>query len=151
VYLALGAVAAACLVVATTRAPGPATAEDRINDVAKTIKCPTCQGESVADSSAPTSREIRADIADRLSRGETGEMVRAFYADRYGPAILLTPSGSGVTSIVWILPVVALVAAVAGLVAVFRRWRHGEEARATAADREIVEQARREREGSGPR
>jgi len=144
-YLVLGVIAMVCLIAATTRSTGPVTAEDRINAVAKTIKCPTCQGESVADSSAPTSREIRADIADRLNRGETAEEVRAFYANSYGPAILLTPSRSGITSIVWVLPVVALVAAVAALVVVFRRWRHGEDAPATDADRALVDRARAER------
>lgn len=143
-YLVLGAVAVGCLVVAGLRSAGPVTAEDRVNDVAKTIKCPTCQGESVADSNAPTSREIRRDIADRLARGETPDQVRAAYADSYGPAILLTPSASGVTSLVWVLPVVALVAAVVGLVVVFRRWRGRVPAPVTDEDRSVVERARAE-------
>jgi cytochrome c-type biogenesis protein CcmH/NrfF len=149
-YVVLGLVAVVCLAVATTRDPGASTPEDRINAVAETIKCPTCQGESVADSSAPTSREIRADIAERLARGESPDEIRAFYADSYGDAILLTPSASGVTSIVWVLPVVALAGATAGLVIVFRRWRRTDAVHASDDDAVLVERARAERRSVDP-
>lgn len=140
-YAVMGTIAIMCLVIGTTRTTGPFTAEDRVNAVAKTIKCPTCQGESVADSNASASREIRSDIADRLTRGETNDQIRAYYADRYGEAILLTPSGSGVTAVVWVLPVLVLAGAVAGLVVAFRRWRGSGELRATDADKELVGRA----------
>lgn len=141
VWAMMGVVAVACLALATTRTSGPLTPEDRVNAVAKTIKCPTCQGESVADSNAPSSREIRSDVADRLTRGETGDEIRAFYAASYGEAILLTPSRSGVTSIVWVLPVLAVVSAAAGLFVAFRRWRGAGELHASDEDRALVEQA----------
>jgi cytochrome c-type biogenesis protein CcmH len=139
-WLVLACVAAAAIVLGTMRDSAPATTEDRINAVAETIKCPTCQGESVADSNAPTSREIRRDIADRLGRGESPDEIRASYADNYGDAILLTPSSGGLTSLVWILPVVAAVSAIAGLVVAFRRWR-GPVAHASDADRALVARA----------
>lgn len=141
VWAVMGVVAVACLALATTRTSGPLTPEDRVNAVAKAIKCPTCQGESVADSNAPSSREIRRDIADRLMRGETGDQIRAFYADSYGEAILLTPSRSGITSLVWVLPVVAMMGAAAGLVVAFRRWKGAGDLHASDDDRVMVEQA----------
>lgn len=144
-YGVMAAIALACLLIGTFRTTGPYTAQDRINAVAETIKCPTCQGESAADSNAPASREIREDIADRLSRGETPDQIRAFYASVYDD-ILLNPSRSGVASAVWILPVLALVGAAAGLVVAFRRWRGGGAERATDADRERVSAALADRE-----
>ena len=108
-YVVMGVILIVCLAIAAGRSAGPETAEDRINAVAETIKCPTCQGESVADSNAPSSRQIRDDIADRLSRGESPDQIRAFYAQSYGDAILLTPSATGLASVVWVVPVVALV------------------------------------------
>ena len=122
-YVIMAVIAVTCLAIGTVRTSGPYSVEDRINAVAKTIKCPTCQGESVADSNAPTSREIRDDIAERLTRGESPDDIRAFYVNSYGDEILLTPSGSGVTAVVWVLPVLVLVGAIAGLVVAFRRWR----------------------------
>jgi cytochrome c-type biogenesis protein CcmH len=140
-YVVMAVIAVTCLAIGTVRTSGPYSVEDRINAVAKTIKCPTCQGESVADSNAPTSREIRDDIAARLTRGESPDEIRAFYVSSYGEEILLTPSGSGVSAIVWVLPVLVLVGAVAGLVIAFRRWRGPGAAAATDDDRALVESA----------
>ena len=56
--------------------------------------------------------------------------------------VLLTPGRSGVSSLVWTLPAVALVLAVVGLAFAFRRWRGGGHAHASDADRELVDRAR---------
>ncbi len=119
------------------------TAQDRVTDVSRTIKCPTCQGESVADSNAEVSKAIRRDIAERVSAGQTDEEIRAFYVSRYGEAILLTPSASGPTALIWVLPVLFAVGAVTGLVLVFRRWRRRPDVHASAADRALVADALR--------
>jgi cytochrome c-type biogenesis protein CcmH len=149
-YIIMGLIVVVCLGLAAGRSAGPETAEDRINAVAKTIKCPTCQGESVADSNAPSSREIRDDIADRLSRGEDPDQIRAFYAQSYGDAILLTPSATGLASVVWIVPVLVLVGAAAGLVVAFRRWRAPGALHATEHDRQVVQEALADRSPRGP-
>ena len=140
-YVVMGVILIVCLAIAAGRSAGPETAEDRINAVAETIKCPTCQGESVADSNAPSSRQIRDDIADPLSRGESPDQIRAFYAQSYGDAILLTPSATGLASVVWVVPVVALVCVVAGLVVAFRRWRGSGALHASEHDRQVVQEA----------
>ncbi|MGZ4729656.1 MAG: hypothetical protein ACXWB2_18220, partial [Acidimicrobiales bacterium] len=44
-------------------------------------------------------------------------------------------------SIVWILPVVVFVVAIAAMAAAFRRWRLRSDVHATAADRELVGRA----------
>ncbi|MEZ5145219.1 MAG: cytochrome c-type biogenesis protein [Acidimicrobiales bacterium] len=142
-WLLLVAVVGALLVVGVAGARPPATQAERVNEVARTVRCPTCQGESVAQSEAEISKEIRLDIARRLEQGQSEEQVRDFYVARYGEGILLEPSGSGVSGLVWALPVIALVLAVAGLVAVFRRWQVRGEVHATDADEALVAQALR--------
>lgn len=139
VVLALG--------VGALRDPGPRNAAERVTAIARTIKCPTCQGESVAESDAGPSREIRRDIAERIQQGESEEQIRAYYADRYGDEILLTPPRSGVGALVWVIPVLVVVVALAGLGVVFRRLRTQPRLTATDADRELVARAMREREG----
>jgi cytochrome c-type biogenesis protein CcmH len=142
----------AALVVGSVGTVGDRTAQDRVTDVARTIKCPTCQGESVADSNAEVSKAIRRDIADRVTQGQTDEEIRAYYVSRYGEAVLLTPSASGATAAIWVLPVLFVAGAVAGLVVVFRRWRRRPDVHPSAADRTVVEQALREAGGvdAGP-
>lgn len=126
-----------------SRDGGSPTVAQRVHRIAKEVRCPTCEGLSVAESDAAASRAIRDDIAQRVRDGETDGQVRAFLVSRYGPTILLTPSGSGIGIVVWALPVAALVCAVGGLAVAFRRWRRRPDVSVTDEDRVLVERARR--------
>jgi len=140
-WAAMVLVLGACFLVGALGSSGSLTAQDRVTSIAKTIKCPTCSGESVAESQAETSKTIRRDIAERVQNGQTDSEIRAYYQQTYGEEILLTPPNSGVAGLVWVIPVVALVVAAAGLVVVFRRWRVRPATRVTDADRALVAEA----------
>lgn len=146
-WAAMALVLVVALAVGATRTRGPASTQDRVTAISKTIKCPTCRGESVADSNALTSREIRADIADRVEAGQSDDEIRAAYVSVYGADVQLTPSSSGVAGLVWAIPVVVVVLAGAGLVVVFRRWKAEGERSATDADRALVDAALARQEG----
>jgi cytochrome c-type biogenesis protein CcmH len=140
-WLALVVVLVVALGVGVTQTTEAPTNAERLTAIGKTIKCPVCSGESVAESDATVSQEIRLDIAKRIQSGQTDDQIRSAYADQYGDYILLTPATTGVTSIVWILPVVVLVVAIAGLASAFRRWRFRSDVHATQADRDLVGRA----------
>jgi cytochrome c-type biogenesis protein CcmH len=99
------------------------TAEERVQDIAGTIRCPACSGQSVASSDASSAQAIRREIAERVDAGEGDDEIRDYFASRYGEGLLLTPPSSGVGSLVWVVPVVALVGGGAGLALAFRRWK----------------------------
>ena len=107
-WLVLGFVVVGALIVGS-RSDGPQTREDRVQAIAATIKCPECSGQSVASSSGRSAKAIRTDIAERLERGQSADQIRDYYAGRFGEELLLTPSGSGTASLVWIVPVVVFV------------------------------------------
>ena len=140
-WLAMALVVVASLAVAVANEEGPVSNAERVYALARTIRCPECTGQSVAESDVTVSREIRRDIARRVEAGETDEQIRAYYASTYGEHVLLTPSASGATALVWILPVVGGVAAVAGVAFVFWRWRSVPVRRATDDDRSLVDAA----------
>ena len=140
-WLALVVVAVSALSIAVFGTRNAPTAQDRVNSISATIKCPVCSGESVAVSDAPASQEIRRQIAEQVQQGQTDQQIRSFYAAKYGDEILLTPSASGINALVWVLPVVALAVALAFLVIVFRRWGDEPEHHATDADRALVDAA----------
>ncbi len=87
------------------------------------VRCPSCDGISVADSSASTAEAIRQAVLERVRAGQSDEQIDAFLVSRYGPGILLRPPVSGVTAWVWILPPVAVAAAVVAFVTVLWRRR----------------------------
>jgi cytochrome c-type biogenesis protein CcmH len=139
----LAVVIVTCVSIAAFGSRDAPTAQDRVVAISRTIKCPTCSGESVAESDAPASREIRAAIAEKVQAGQTDDEIRAFYASKYDD-ILLTPAASGISLLVWVLPVVALAVALAGLVIAFRRWSGDPGASASEADRVLVAEALRQ-------
>ena len=137
-WIAVAVVAFSALAVAAFGTRAAPTAQDRVSSLSRTVKCPVCSGESVAESNAPASQEIRRQIAEQVQQGQSDDEIRSFYAAKYGQAVLLTPSASGVNVLVWILPVVALAIGIAALAIVFRRWSSMPQERATDEDRELV-------------
>src|SRR5437660_1137047 len=99
-----------------------------VRRIAAQVKCPTCQGQSAADSNADASQAIREEIRTRLEQGQSDGEIRSYLVSRFGRDILLKPPASGVSGLVWALPVVVFVAAFAALVVSFRRWRRVQEA-----------------------
>lgn len=146
VFLAL---VAGAFTVAAIGDLGPRTSAERGRAIAESIKCPTCQGQSVADSNATAARSIRTEIARRLEAGQTDEEIRSYIAGIYGDDQLLTPPRTGVAGLIWFLPAAGLVAATAALVIAFRRWRPTGPPEISDDDRRLVEGAQRARSPNG--
>ena len=136
--LVVALVMVGAVVVGSARDDGPPTLNERVARIAREVRCPTCESLSAADSDAPSSVAIREEIKAKLEAGQSDDDVRAFLVDRYGKDILLRPESSGVASLVWVLPVAGGIVALAGLAAVFMRWRRRRVVRATEEDRSLV-------------
>jgi cytochrome c-type biogenesis protein CcmH len=146
-WLVLAVVLAVALAIGVSRSSGPRTQEQRVDAIAKTIKCPTCRSESVYESQAAASANIRNEVARQVAAGQTDNQVRRYIADRFGEDLLLVPSRSGISSLVWVLPVAGLVLAAGGLVWAFRRWKaQVPDGEPTDDDRALVEAALAERD-----
>lgn len=112
---ALGLVGVLALALAWT-AWQPAGGAETAETIAAGLRCPDCQGLSVADSPTQAAAEIRRQIDELLRGGATADEVRAHFVDRYGEWILLAPTAGWV----WWLPFVLLALGAAGLVAWLR-------------------------------
>lgn len=141
-WLVLVALLAGGLAVAAVGDDGPRTTEERARSLAESIQCPTCDGQSVADSNAPVARNIRTEVARRIEAGDSDDEIRDYIGGLFGDERLLTPPRTGVGGLVWFLPVALFVLAIGGLVAAFRRWRIPSETTVSDEDRAIVERAR---------
>lgn len=140
------AAAIGLLVVATVDGGGAETDAERIQRLSDSFACPQCQGESVSESNAAVAATIRGFIADEVSTGATDEEIRNELLQAYGARVLLTPPAEGLASLVWVLPVVILAGGAAAVAAVFTRAGPAPAA-VTAADRALVDRARRSRSG----
>jgi cytochrome c-type biogenesis protein CcmH/NrfF len=144
-WLGLGVVLLVALIVGVAQSGGASTPAERIDAIAKTVKCPVCPGESVYESRNSVAINIKNEIAREVRAGRTDDEIRAALAERFGDSILLVPRASGVDSLVWVLPVVVLVVGLVGLGLAFRRWRREtvEAGDPSADDRALVAAALR--------
>ena len=127
------AVAGIAVALLTARGPTPTRAE-RSAALAAELRCPDCQGLSVADSPTASAREIRRQIDELVAGGAADQAVRDHFVARYGDWILLAPS----SPLPWLVPLAVVVAGAAGLVV----WLAGRR-RPTAAPSALTPEQRR--------
>jgi len=94
-----------------------AALEQRTHEVASLLRCPVCQGMSVADSPSTVALDMKQQVREMLSRGYTQEQILNFFEQSYGQFVLLDPKNP----FVWILPVVVLLVGIAIVVRKARR------------------------------
>jgi len=84
---------------------------DRVTmEVSSLMRCPVCQGLSVADSPTTSALAMREEARDLLASGYTDDQVLAYFERSYGEFIRLSPKPVGFNLVVWILPIAALAA-----------------------------------------
>jgi cytochrome c-type biogenesis protein CcmH len=114
---------AAAIVLALALA-APALASDRHPSLAELeteLICPTCH-TTLDQSSAPIADRMRAFIRARIVAGDTGSEIKAKLVAQFGPAVLASPPKKGLDLLVWVLPLVGLVAGALVLGLLARRW-----------------------------
>jgi cytochrome c-type biogenesis protein CcmH len=103
--------------------PPQQTLDQRVHDVASQLKCLVCQGESVADSPALLSQQMRAIIHQQLQSGKSEQEVIQYFRDHYGDRILLAPPKQGFTVLAWIVPIAILIGGAVLLFFVLQGWQ----------------------------
>ena len=94
--------------------------ERRATEIGALLRCPVCQGLSVSDSRAEMAVNMKGQVRDLLARGYTEEQILSYFEQSYGQFVLLKPKFEGLNVLVWLLPILALVA---GGVIVFMKAR----------------------------
>ena len=103
--------------------PPQRTLDQQVYDVGLQLKCPVCQGESVADSSAAIAQQMRQVIRQRLQEGQSEQQVLQYFEARYGKQILLAPPRQGFDWLAWLVPVAMLLLGLGLLGLLARDWR----------------------------
>jgi len=82
--------------------------EARVQRLGKEIRCPQCQGLSVADSGSSSARAQMDKIRELVQEGKSDKEVHAFFVSRYGEWALLEPTKSGFNLVLYLAPFVLL-------------------------------------------
>lgn len=87
-------------------------AEAEARALMHTLRCITCQGQSIADSDAAMAGDMRHEVRTQIAAGRSAEQVRAWLIERYGEYISYQPSVGRLTWPLYAIPLLlALVAA----------------------------------------
>jgi cytochrome c-type biogenesis protein CcmH len=108
----------------------------KTDEVAGLLRCPVCQGSTVADSPSSTARNMKAEVRDLLAQGFDQEQVLRYFELSYGEFVRLAPEAKGVNILVWALPLAALVLGLAVMAVSFARYR-SRKARPTPAREDV--------------
>lgn len=95
--------------------------ESRAREISRDIRCPVCQGETIDDSNAPISRDLRLIIRERLVAGDSDAEVVDYIVARYGEGVRFNPPASGVNLVLWFAGPALLLAGVAVALTAGRR------------------------------
>ena len=123
-WVALVAVACVVLGLGIHQASAGSSLDARTAHIAGLVRCPVCNGETVAQSQATPAVEIRDQIKNDLQNGESQSRILSGLVAEYGPSILEKPPATGAGLIVWILPIGTGIAALVGVGFVLRKWRN---------------------------
>jgi cytochrome c-type biogenesis protein CcmH len=110
-----------------------AALDARTEDIAGLLRCPVCQGLSVADSPATMARDMKAKVKEELAAGYDKDQILEDFERSYGEFVRLQPALHGVNWLVWLGPIAALLLGAVLVTRALRRSASGPPA-AQAAD-----------------
>lgn len=98
--------------------------EQRALNLSKGLRCPVCQSESIDESNAPISKDLRLLVRERLVEGDSDAEALDYIVARYGEFVLLKPTFGGANWILWAAgPLMLLLAGGVGIAYVRGRSR----------------------------
>jgi cytochrome c-type biogenesis protein CcmH len=85
--------------------------EAEAKELMESLRCLTCQSQSIADSDAPMAGDMRHQVRSRIAAGEQPEAVRQWLVERYGDYISYAPRVTSRTWPLFAIPVLLVVIA----------------------------------------
>ena len=108
-----------------SRASADTALEGLTRRVSAQLRCPVCQGLSLADSPSELALEMKDVVRTQLAAGRTPDQVKGYFVAKYGEWILLEPPRRGVNLLAYALPAVAVGAGLIVIWLALRKWTSG--------------------------
>lgn len=87
---------------------GDPAQERKAKALMETIRCLTCQSQSIADSNASMAGDMRSQIRERIIAGEQPEHIRSWLIERYGDWVSYEPTTDIVLWPLWGAPLLLI-------------------------------------------
>ena len=95
--------------------------EAAAQELMETLRCLTCQSQSIADSDAPMAGDMRHQVRIRIAAGESPGEIRDWLMQRYGDYVSYKPEVSSTTWPLFAIPLLLVLVVGAVLLGRFRR------------------------------
>ncbi len=109
---------AAFAVVLALAAPQAAS----LPDIEDEVMCVEC-GTVLSVSNSPVALQERDFIREQIAAGKNKEQIKQALVAEYGEEVLADPGTGGFNLTLWLVPIVIVLLAVAGIGVAYRRWR----------------------------
>jgi cytochrome c-type biogenesis protein CcmH len=117
--LAALAITALAIAAPASAAPRPGVS---LTELEPYFMCVVCH-EPLNVSQSPQANQERSFMSGLIAQGETKAQIQTAMVTQYGAAVLGVPKATGFNAVLYILPPVVLLAALASLAVLLPRWR----------------------------
>ncbi|WGL29717.1 heme lyase NrfEFG subunit NrfF [Pectobacterium brasiliense] len=93
--------------------------------IAGELRCPQCQNQSLLESNSPVAVSMRHEVFSMVEQGKSKSDIMAFMNQRYGDFVQYNPPMKMRTGILWLTPLLLLLAIVVIAWRVMRRQNRG--------------------------
>tara|TARA_B100000579_G_scaffold322466_1_gene272209 strand:- start:91 stop:477 length:387 start_codon:yes stop_codon:yes gene_type:complete len=83
--------------------------DDRVKKLTLELRCMTCQNQSIYDSDAEFSNDIKRIVKEKLQEGKSERDIKKFLVERYGEYILFRPLINYNNIFLWSFPFILLI------------------------------------------
>jgi cytochrome c-type biogenesis protein CcmH/NrfF len=132
---ALTTLAFGLLALATPAGAAP-TPQTTVNDIEGEVMCPIC-GTLLELADSPQAKREKVYVAKLVASGKSKPEIKDALVAQYGPAVLALPKASGFDLSAYLVPVLAILVAVAALSFSVARWRR--DSKGAAGDGEALQ------------
>jgi cytochrome c-type biogenesis protein CcmH len=84
--------------------------ELRFQHLTSELRCLVCQDENLADSNADFARDLRHKVFELMQEGKTDAEIKQYLVDRYSDFVLYDPPVNAHTWLLWLGPLLILIA-----------------------------------------
>jgi cytochrome c-type biogenesis protein CcmH len=133
VVLSLAVIVASFYAVAVVQAQDSFRTDNDVNEIAKKLYCPVCPNTPLDVCETKACQDWRVQIKEQLLDGWSEEQIIEYFTEQYGERVLAEPQRSGFTSLVWILPVVAVLLGVVVAAQALKSWVAGRQSSQAAS------------------
>ncbi|KHT20831.1 heme lyase NrfEFG subunit NrfF [Pectobacterium brasiliense] len=93
--------------------------------IAGELRCPQCQNQSLLESNSPVAVSMRHEVFSMVEQGKSKSDIMAFMNQRYGDFVQYNPPMKMQTGILWLTPLLLLLAIAVIVWRVMRRQNRG--------------------------